>query len=301
MGDRERAMVFASFAGDALALGVHWIYSTGTIEREFRRVRRYLDPRPDSYHPTKTRGEFTHYGDQTFVLLESLAHAGGFDPEDFSRRWRALFDCYTAYRDQATRTPLENLDRGTPFMQAGSPSNDLSGACRIAPLVYALRRDEGRLVQAARTQTALTHTDPLTVDAAEFFARWALGVLSGMQPVDAMAEVVQAQFAGTGLEQAVQKGLSLRGQGVVQAVKALGQDCHSPHALPSVVQIVAAHEDDLEEALVDNVMAGGDSAARGMLVGMILGASCGMEAIPGDWIEGMRRARDIDEMLSRLG
>ncbi|HPC48051.1 MAG TPA: ADP-ribosylglycohydrolase family protein, partial [Deltaproteobacteria bacterium] len=183
----------------------------------------------------------------------------------------------------------------------GSPSNDLSGACRIAPLVCALRRDEGRLVQAARTQTALTHTDPLTVDAAEFFARWALGVLSGMQPVDAMAEVVQAQFAGTGLEQAVQKGLSLRGQGVVQAVKALGQDCHSPHALPSVVQIVAAHEDDLEEALVDNVMAGGDSAARGMLVGMILGASCGMEAIPGDWIEGMRRARDIDEMLSRLG
>ncbi|MGA2940205.1 MAG: ADP-ribosylglycohydrolase family protein, partial [Syntrophobacteraceae bacterium] len=43
---------------------------------------------------------------------------------------------------------------------------------------------------------------------------------------------------------------------------------------------------NLREALVENVMAGGDSAARGLVVGMILGAHLGFEAIPSEWLSG---------------
>jgi ADP-ribosylglycohydrolase len=40
-------------------------------------------------------------------------------------------------------------------------------------------------------------------------------------------------------------------------------------------------------SLLENTRAGGDSAARGMIIGMILGASLGYEKLPQDWLETM--------------
>ena len=42
---------------------------------------------------------------------------------------------------------------------------------------------------------------------------------------------------------------------------------------------------DYKEAMIANVKAGGDSAARGMLVGMIMGAAG--KSLPASWKEGM--------------
>lgn len=300
MGDNLKGMVLTSFAADALALGVHWIYSQTRIQREFGKVVSYIDPGPDSYHPSKRKGEFTHYGDQALVLLESVASCRTFDPADFSARWRALFEDYDGYRDQATNTTLENLERGVPFMEAGSPSNDLSGAARIAPLVFALHKDEDSLVRAARIQTMLTHADSLAVDAAEFLARTTLAVLRGQRPSAAMDFVARDVFGGTELEGLVTKGMDMSSDDVLHAVKALGQDCHTPHALPAVVRIVCALEHDLKEALVTNVMAGGDSAGRGMAVGMLLGAFHGAKALPRAWIDEMASARRIETLLDEI-
>ena len=47
-------------------------------------------------------------------------------------------------------------------------------------------------------------------------------------------------------------------------------------------------------------MAGGDSAARGMLVGMVLGAYQGMPAIPSDWLATMKACSKIDHLLTQV-
>ncbi|MDH3950637.1 MAG: ADP-ribosylglycohydrolase family protein, partial [Deltaproteobacteria bacterium] len=91
MQDNARAMVLASFAADSLALGVHWIYDASKIANEYGRVETFIKPKEDSYHPTKDKGEFTHYGDQQLVLLESVAVKNGFDLNDFSERWQEFF------------------------------------------------------------------------------------------------------------------------------------------------------------------------------------------------------------------
>ena len=182
MKEKAKAMVLASFAGDSLALGAHWIYDTERIAREFGRVESLLAPKPDSYHPTKRKGQFTHYGDQAFVLLQSLAARKTFDLADFAERWRKLFAAYTGYYDKATKGTLQNFAVGLGPEASASFSNDLAGAARIAPLVYLLRDDPETLAAAARTQTAMTHGDPLTIDAAEFFARAACGYSGGKPP-----------------------------------------------------------------------------------------------------------------------
>jgi len=67
------------------------------------------------------------------------------------------------------------------------------------------------------------------------------------------------------------------------------QTCHTPEAFPGVVHLIARYQNDLKEALIQSVMAGGDSAARGMIVGMVLGAWLGPEAMPQQWLEDLRQ------------
>jgi ADP-ribosylglycohydrolase len=298
--DKARAMVLASFAADSLALGAHWIYSINKIARDFGRIESFLDPDPDSFHSTKKKGEFTHYGDQSFVLLESLASRGTFDPEDFSRRWKQLFTGYNGYYDQATKGTIENLSLGKTPLEAGSSSNELSGAARIAPLVYALCEDEEELVSVARTQTDMTHRDSLVVDAGGFFARVTFRILHGQKPTSAIEEVIRKCFEGSALQRWVGKGMESCSGETVQAIKAFGQDCHVPDAFPGVIHTICRYENDLKEALVQTVISGGDSAARGMAVGMVLGAHLGMAAIPAEWIKGLKKGPEIVELLDKL-
>ena len=225
---------------------------------------------------------------------------GGFDPENFSRLWQQLFAGYKGYYDQATKGTLENLSLGKAPIEAGSSSNDLSGAVRIAPLVYCLDQDEEGLVLAARTQTDMTHRDSLSVDASGFFARVACRVLHGMRPVSALEEVSSTFFKGSRLQLWAGKGIESCSGESVQTIKTFGQDCHTPNAFPSIIHLICRYENDLKEALVQNVMAGGDSAARGMAVGIILGAHQGMDAIPVEWIEGLKKGPEIERLLASI-
>ena len=112
MRKKAKAMVLASFVADSLALGAHWIYDTERIRKEFGRVDKLLKPAPNSYHAGKGQGEWTHYGDQAFVLLESVAAQKGFDLKDFASRWQRFFQNYHGYYDEATKGTLRNLSLG---------------------------------------------------------------------------------------------------------------------------------------------------------------------------------------------
>jgi ADP-ribosylglycohydrolase len=85
-----------------------------------------------------------------------------------------------------------------------------------------------------------------------------------------------------------------------QAILDLGQMCETPAAFPGVIHLIAKYENDLKAALVENVMAGGDSAARGLLVGLVLGAHLGMEAIPPEWLSDMKAYPLIVDMLDKI-
>jgi ADP-ribosylglycohydrolase len=300
MTDNAKAMVLASFAADALALGAHWIYDTELIDQKIGRPDTYTDPTPPTFHGTKKAGDFTHYGDQTLLLLESIAAASGFDPVHFAASWQTFFDGYGGYFDGATKSTLKHLENGADIEKAGSASNDLAGAARIAPLVYYYRHDAEKLLYSSRAQTAFTHNHTLIIDAAAAFSRIALASLAGTPPRQAVSTALAHPDTGEVLSGWMSKGLESVDMNTREAIGRFGQMCEIDAALPATVHLIAKYEDSLQEALIENVRAGGDSAGRGLLVGMILGAHLGPEAIPSRWLTEMKACDRITALVAQL-
>ena len=198
---------------------------------------------------------------------------------------------YQGYFDGATKMTLKNYQSSQKELESGSLSNDLAGAARMAPLIYYGLKDADRLAADARRQTSLTHKDPDLLAASELLARVCLLVLDGTGPVEAIGQVNRQYFEGSKIASWVESGLASREENSLAAIRRFGQSCHTPQALPGVVHLIAKYENNLKEALVEAVMAGGDNAARAMTVGMVLGAWQGMKAIPGNGSTGLKKGR----------
>ena len=292
--ERYAGLLAASLAADALALAPHWIYDQEELAQKFGRPTELLEPPAGSYHAGKPRGAQTHYGDQELVLMESLEASGGnFVMEDFARRWREFWSASKAYCDHATKETLAHLQAGEGLTQAGSLSTELGGPARIAPLLLALRAEETpTIIGAVRAQTALTHNSPLALDAAEFLARTVLLLSRGVSiPTALRTTTADVPYRALPATEYFRRAEEAARHPVAEAVEQLGQSCPLEKALPAVMAILLRHGDDLETALVENVAAGGDSAARGLALGMILGAAHGQRAVPARWMDALR-ARD---------
>ena len=295
--NRIKAAVIGAFVADALSLGVHWVYNTGVIEKKFGRVEQFYDPLT-SYHKGKKAGDFTHYGDQMLVLLESVISGGGFDAHRFAETWRSFFADYGGYFDKATKATLENMDAGKSLTESASHSDDLAGASRLAALVPVYHDNREQLVRTAREQTAITHNNDRVILSADFFARSVLAVLDGNPPGAAMEATVKAHFANSSIASLVTMGIESRDRETRETIAEFGQMCSVEAGLPGAVHLISRYADDFKTAMVENVMAGGDSSARGMMAGMVLGAAHGMAAIPEAWRAGMTASQRINALLA---
>ena len=296
-------ILITSLAGDALCLGPHWIYDQREIAQKLGRITGYAAPLT-SYHPGKQAGDFTHYGDQTLILLRSLADHGRFDLTGFAAEWRAFWEdpATHSYRDGATKATLENLRKGARPAEAASDSHDIAGAARIAPLFLLKWESDEALLQAARAQTGFTHRDPQVIETAEFFARVTLSVQSGTEISTALRETAALthwQAIPDGWFAAAVASMTSREPDAV-AAHALGLSCHVADAFPVICHLLLRHPEDPVKALTTNAEAGGDSAARALLMGMVYGALPNATPLPGDWITGLRARAEIQLLIARI-
>ncbi|ADO82989.1 ADP-ribosylglycohydrolase family protein [Ilyobacter polytropus] len=276
----KKGLLLGSVLADAFSLGGHWIYDTEKIKNEFGEYNDLNDPLPDSFHKNRKKGEHTHYGDQTLLLLEYLAEKNEFDKNSFRDFWEFHMKKYDGYMDHATKKTLEMIETGEEW---GSDSNDLAGASRIAPIIYCFSQDKG--VEYSKVQTKITHDNEQVIAASEFFARTAYRVLEGIKPDKAMEEV-SAQMENKWISEKLAIAKSLIETETVEAVKKLGQSCSIEGAFPATILLILKYSDNYEEAMIKNVMSGGDSAARGLIAGMIIGAYS-EATIPKRWLKEM--------------
>ena len=67
----------------------------------------------------------------------------------------------------------------------------------------------------------------------------------------------------------------------------LSTACYVEDAVPAVVYLGLKYHDDPAKALIVNTNLGGDNAARGSVLGALLGASGGIERFPHPWVAGL--------------
>lgn len=322
--ERAKAMVYGSFIGDSLALGVHYIYNVKAIEKRVGRTDDLIAPVVKRYHPNRGAGDFTHYGDQMLFLLEFCAQefAGGgiakgeeesrpslFKGRAFLRRWVSYMESYDGYMDHASKDTLSNYrklleeNREPEGNEAASQMDDLAGASRIAPLLYYFLCGPNELskigpaVESAKAQAAVTHNHPQVLETAAFFTELTIAALQGETPVKRSWELIDGSYADAEIATLVRRGLESSGKDSTQAIAEFGQACSVEHGLPSVMHLLVRYEEDLQEALIASVMAGGDSAARNHAVGMILGAYNGVDDLPEKWFKTLKAGNRIEELL----
>lgn len=296
-------IVFGSFIADALALGPHWIYDSSQISDKLGRVTTYSPPLA-SYHPGKRGGDFTHYGDQALILLRSIATGGGFDLSRFASDWRGYWENpdTLSYRDGATRSTLAALQAGAAPEAAASSSNDMGGTARIAPLFLLRWENDGALLAAARAVTAFTHGDAAVIESAEFFTRVALAVQRGAEIPAALEQAIDAG-AWSALPKewlAAGRASSASPMKDTEALDHHGLSCHVPDAFPGICHLLLRYPQDPATALIENASAGGDSAARGMMLGLVYGAKFPVSTWPPEWTRDLNARQEIERMMEML-
>ncbi len=277
--------IYGAFVADALSLGAHWVYDVNEIKEQFPEYETYHDPITE-YHAGKSAGDITHYGDQTTWLLESIALEKGFSLSSFSSRWAEYMSSYQGYVDSASKTTLEQLNAGKSPLEAGSSSQELSVVGRIAPLALLYSDKQKELEDAAVLQTQMTHNSKSAIDVTRFFAQLLYLVFQGYSPKNSLLAMLNAADDPV-VEDWIKVAFASVEHDTVEAIASFGQSCNVKGGCPGALHLILKYENDYEEAMKQNVYAGGDSAARGMVAGMILGAYNKLENIPQNWIDAL--------------
>ena len=282
-----------------------------------------------NYHPGKKAGGTTDYGDYNILVLEHLATIAE-PPRPFLvsaiiPHWmNRLEHNWGSWICTMTKETYAQVKQGVPTANLGGYSN--ATAIRHVA-AHAYYDNEEELVDVAK-KAMFTHRETHALGGAEFFARVTNRVINGTHPQDAILEVASLMggFYEMKVNQAITKyqeesdsksdlskeqfsdDLALTSMaklwdvGRSEPIK-VGKASPTEGTLPGSVYFIlkyANKEDGLKKALQANAMVGGDNASRGIMIGMVLGAYFGVNAIPVEWKETLDQWDYCEKLLDTL-
>jgi ADP-ribosyl-[dinitrogen reductase] hydrolase len=319
---RARGCLYGLFIGDALAMPVHWYYDRVALHRDYGQVTGYLDPRnphPDSilwrssYKPINRKGEILHEqaqywgrrgihyhqflraGENTLnvklckLLIESLNEKGGYDADDYLKRYLSYMTTPGNHRDtyleEYHRHFFTNYAKGVPPRKCGVQEKHIGGLVGVVPVVVFYQDDWQKARKAALEHVSLTHLGSKMEGATVFLADLLVQILNRMPLKEALMTEIgrkRSPFA----RYPFLKWLDEADEVVVGS--RFSTACYVEESVPSVIYLALKYHDDPEACLIANTNLGGDNAYRGAVLGALLGAANGIEAFPERWIKGLR-------------
>lgn len=235
------------------------------------------------------------------------------------------------YLSGATKRTLAALERepnakGQRRMELAALVNCVQPATRFIPLLY-IFDNEDSAATAAVSAVYLTHGDRDPVQAADFLSRALFRIVRG-EALDsallgaavttgderisnwlqsAMAKVKEANDPNSDLsketfvdDRAITSMARLWDVGKSEPIR-VGKASPTEGALPGALYIALRYKHSLKEALIANAGVGGDSAARGFLIGALLGAGQNdAAAVPTEWSTGLNERDRVDSLWKSL-
>lgn len=297
MTDRARNMLLGALVADAASMGFHWLYDQERIaalggdspefrtpsEADFNGVKGYFA------HGGKPAGALSHYGEQCLVMLRAIAAKGGYDRAAYETEFQAAFGyggTYTGYIDRPTRATLDALaadPEGEGYF--GADDVQLPATSKLPGVVVCHGADKATVESAVR----VTNNNDTAVAYGEFVAEIMADVLGGSTPQSAIKEAAEKQ------PDAVRKALEMQGD-TITVTGAIGMSCQLDYGIPSVTHN-AVHCGDFKQAIRTNILAGGDSCGRAIVLGALMGAEFG---VPQDWAERLVELPEIERLIQAI-
>lgn len=262
-----------ALVADAYALGAHWIYDETQLQN-LPIDWEDLNAPQAMWHKGKEKGDFTHYGDHGKWLYEYIQIHNHFDPSEYAAFWIKKMEGYQGYVDGSTRETLVIL-KSKPSTLYGASSHDLSIIGRIAPLLLVSKTKEEFLANTEMF-VSLTHNSPVVLKAAHFFASVLFDVALGA----AISDTIKHTAVDPLLARAYGAAINSKGQNSFSTIRTFGPACGVEGGFEGTIHVLLSY-DDYKNAMIANAQAGGDNAARGMIIGMIMGAA--NKEIPQMW------------------
>ncbi|HEY1287555.1 MAG TPA: inositol monophosphatase family protein [Burkholderiales bacterium] len=267
---RAQGVLLGQIVGDALGSQVEFKI-VAEIARLFPRgVRELASGGP--YHTIP--GQPTDDGEMALTLGRTILRHRGFERDK-------VLD---AYRDWMQTRPIdigETTERGLLGLHT-TESESNGSLMRVSPIGVWAAGDPARAAAAARQDSALTHPNPVCVEAcAGFCAAIAAGVAGGSRKE--MVNAAAAHCTGPAREAILRNALPddfSRGRALVALQNAF-------HRLSS--------SESPEESLVATVGRGGDTDTNAAIAGALLGACHGRDAFPARWIYRVLACRPLAE------
>jgi ADP-ribosylglycohydrolase/fructose-1,6-bisphosphatase/inositol monophosphatase family enzyme len=173
--------------------------------------------------------------------------------------------------------------------RASTTSQANGSVMRISPLaIYGAFMEPEQLGDMARKDSRLTHPHPACQEASAAFARAIAALIRGESREEAWLEALRSAFNSDGRE-----------HGILGALKAAEDEepvCDGKNIGWIIIALQNAfyhllNAKNLEEGLVETVMAGGDTDTNGCIAGALLGAYYGEKGIPDQWVKAVLRCR----------
>ena len=188
------------------------------------------------------------------------------------------------------------LARGVPWREAGGPT---AGGCgsvmRAWPFGLFFADDIERAEAWAVEHSRLTHNDPIALAACAAIARGVALAVAGVDPV-AIATTMVAAAAGYSpktaamMKQAVEDATT-GVQPDVTLDRLRGWAAHE--AIAAALYVFARHPSDPRAAILEGANTPGDSDSIASIAGALVGARCGLGALPAEWVRDVERSEEL--------
>ena len=277
MLSRAQGCLLGQLAGDALGSLVEF-QTTDKTRREYPEGVRKL---ADGGTYKTIAGQPTDDSEMALLLARMLVEEGRYDPE--KARLAYLFWLDSGPFDCGVTVSGGLRDRPNPDSQANG------AMMRISPLgIFGANRDLKLVAEWARQDAAITHPHPVCQQANALFTM-------------AIAHAVHGGCDGRNLYRQIIKWTEEMKveRSLLEAVRGAAETPPPDYVNQQGWVLIAfrnalwqlLHAPNLEEAVVNTVMRGGDTDTNAAICGALLGAVYGRSEVPGQWVESLLKCR----------
>ena len=262
------------------------------------------------YHQGMSAGDNTLNLLCARVLLRSLVSKGHYDKTDFLQayiRFMITPDQHNdTYAESYHRDFFANYANGIdPERCAGAEGHDtasIGGLVSLPLVIVASLKNESLDVtnEAALTHQRLTHRSTLLERHTLELSKLLFSIFKDLNFNLEQLAFAAASNLGFPAEQVVAHVRLNQSSDLEVIGGLLSPACYVDQAFPSVLYLAARYHNDFEGALVANTNVGGDNCHRGAVLGAILGASLGIQAIPERWINGLTAHDEINQEIEQF-